>query len=170
MVPEKVQATMGPRPNPGSSDQYDRCQPIHRCLPAHPCRQVHPLPTPTPKPTHLPAPCNAAYFVKDMTVVDGASLPVNSPFVKIWRLKNVGSCTWTKDYEISFDGGDKLGGKTASMPRTVSPGEIVDIAISMKAPDDQRYLQRLLDPAECKWEQVRLVRMPETCPSLSRSK
>jgi hypothetical protein len=94
-----------------------------------------PAPTNTPLPTPQPPPCDAAQFVKDMTVVDGVSLPVNNPFVKIWQLKNIGTCTWTKDYEISFDGGDKLGGKTASMPKTVYPGEVVDIAISMKSPD-----------------------------------
>ncbi|MBN2045216.1 MAG: hypothetical protein JW757_09370 [Anaerolineales bacterium] len=94
-----------------------------------------PAPTNTPVPTSPPLPCNAASFVADMTVADGAAVPKGSSFVKIWRLKNSGSCTWTKDYEVTFDGGDKLGGKTISLPKSVSPGESVDIAIAMKAPD-----------------------------------
>ncbi|MBE0583282.1 MAG: hypothetical protein IH612_05900 [Desulfofustis sp.] len=104
-----------------------------------------PMPTSTPAPTNTPLPtatatsepvaCNAAYFVQDMTVIDGSALPKNSPFVKIWRLKNIGTCTWTKDYEVTFDGGDKMGGTTVSMPKSVAPGGLVDIAIEMTAPD-----------------------------------
>ncbi len=71
-----------------------------------------------------------------MTVADQSNMPKNARFVKVWRLKNVGSCTWTKDYEITFDGGDKLGGSAVSMPKNVSPGDVVDIAVPMKAPDD----------------------------------
>jgi hypothetical protein len=74
-------------------------------------------------------------FVRDMTVVDGSTLPKNSPFTKIWRLKNVGACTWTKDYEVTFDGGDKLGGSSISLSKSVAPGEVVDISIPMHTPD-----------------------------------
>jgi hypothetical protein len=91
-------------------------------------------PSPTPTATSKPVACNAASFVRDMTVADQTYLPKGAEFVKQWRLKNVGSCTWTKDYEITFDGGDKLGGSTVSMPKNVSPGEVVDISIAMKAP------------------------------------
>ena len=102
-----------------------------------------PLPTNTPVPTatatatSVPVACNAAQFIKDMTVNDGTQFAPNTSFIKIWRLKNVGSCTWTKDYEVSFDGGDKLGGSTTSMPHRVYPGEIVDIAVDMKAPAEK---------------------------------
>jgi len=97
-----------------------------------------PVPTtkPLPTATSVPVICNAAEFVKDMTVYDGAQFAPNTTFVKIWRLKNVGSCTWTKDYQISFDNGDKLGGSTRAMPQKVAPGEIVDIQVEMKAPSD----------------------------------
>jgi hypothetical protein len=93
-----------------------------------------PVPTATATATSVPVACNAAQFIKDMTVNDGTLFAPNTTFVKIWRLKNVGSCTWTKEYEVSFDGGDKLSGSSTAMPHRVYPGEIVDIAIQMKAP------------------------------------
>ena len=94
-------------------------------------------PSPTPTATTKPAPCNAASFVRDMTVADLTYLPKGADFVKQWRLKNVGSCTWTKDFELTFDGGDKLGGSTVSMPKNVSPGEVVDISVPMEAPNSE---------------------------------
>lgn len=112
-----------------------------------------PAPTNTPQPTNTPAPtntpqptatatkppvaCNAAQFIKDMTIADGSVMPKGVSFTKIWRLKNIGSCTWTTDYSVSFDGGDKLGGSAVDMPKKVAPGEIVDISVPMKAPDEK---------------------------------
>jgi type II secretory pathway pseudopilin PulG len=99
-----------------------------------------PLPTNTPQPTFtptatsVPVPCNAAQFIKDMTIADGTQMVPNTKFVKIWRLKNVGSCTWTTNYEITYDGGDKLSGATTAMPEKVYPGDTVDIIVDMKAP------------------------------------
>ncbi|NIW44827.1 MAG: hypothetical protein GWN30_08695 [Gammaproteobacteria bacterium] len=96
-----------------------------------------PAPTSTPTATSVPVPCNAAQFIKDMTVYDGAQFAPSTEFVKIWRLKNVGSCSWTRDYEVSFDGGDRLAGSTTAMPHRVYPGEVVDIEVEMKAPSEK---------------------------------
>ncbi|HKJ28185.1 MAG TPA: NBR1-Ig-like domain-containing protein [Anaerolineales bacterium] len=72
-----------------------------------------------------------------MTVYDSAQFSPGQEFTKVWRLQNVGSCTWNKDYEITFDGGDKMNGTTVSMPEKVFPGEVVDIAIEMQAPNSK---------------------------------
>lgn len=90
--------------------------------------------TTTPTATSEPALCNHAQFVKDMTVADEAEFPPLSEFTKVWRLKNIGTCTWTTDYRLIFDGGDKLGGATVKFPKNVAPGEVVDIAVSLQAP------------------------------------
>ena len=57
-------------------------------------------PTPTPVPptaTPTPIPCNWAQFVEDVSVKDGTVFTPDSLFTKTWRLKNIGTCTWTDD-------------------------------------------------------------------------
>src|SRR5512143_3278895 len=39
--------------------------------------------------------CDWAQFVADVTVPDGTSYAPGTTFTKTWRLKNIGSCTWT---------------------------------------------------------------------------
>ncbi|MCB2179739.1 hypothetical protein KQH54_01310 [bacterium] len=98
---------------------------------------VAPTKTTAPTPTNVPVPCNAAQFIEDMTVADGAEFAAGTTFIKVWRLKNVGSCTWNKSYTVTFDGGDQMGGSTFDMPENVSPGEQIDVAIEMKAPNSK---------------------------------
>lgn len=94
-----------------------------------------PTKTATPTATSKPIPCNSAQFIRDMTVADGSQFAPGTTFLKVWRLKNIGSCTWNKSYTVTFDGGDKLGGSTFDMPENVSPGESIDVAIEMTAPN-----------------------------------
>ncbi len=87
-----------------------------------------PLATPTP-------PCLAARFVKDVTVPDGTEFAPNTDFVKTWRLRNVGSCTWTTAFVAYFDEGDAMGAPPqVNLPHAVEPGETVDIQVAMRAP------------------------------------
>ncbi|HGJ66308.1 TPA: hypothetical protein ENS27_13160, partial [bacterium] len=46
--------------------------------------------------------CNWAGFVADVTVPDGTSFAPGAAFIKTWRLKNIGTCTWTGKYGLSF--------------------------------------------------------------------
>lgn len=102
-----------------------------------------PSPTPAP-PTNTPAPptatsvpCNLASFVKDITVPDGTLFETNQSFTKTWRLKNVGSCTWQKTYDIVFVRGDRMGGpNVVDLNTTVRPGETVDISVNLRAPTE----------------------------------
>jgi uncharacterized repeat protein (TIGR01451 family) len=57
-------------------------------------------------------------------------------FVKTWRVKNVGSCTWTTSYRLVFAGGYYMG-VTASafnLPTSVAPGASIDLSVNMIAP------------------------------------
>ena len=93
-------------------------------------------PLPTATPTATPLPCNWAQFVSDVNLPDGASVPARASFQKIWRLRNIGTCTWTTEYSLFFVSGDKLGASTlVTLPHAVKPGETVDVAVGMKAPD-----------------------------------
>ena len=39
-------------------------------------------------------PCLAAKLIRHITIPDGAYIPSNTSFVKVWRIQNIGSCTW----------------------------------------------------------------------------
>jgi hypothetical protein len=57
-------------------------------------------------------------------------------FTKTWRLKNIGSCTWTSGYKLVFDRGDAMGGpaEVQLTTGTVAPGQTVDVSVNLKAP------------------------------------
>ncbi len=80
--------------------------------------------------------CDAAAFVSDVTYPDGSNVPLGGAFTKIWRLKNVGTCTWNASYALVFVSGERLGAPTAvSLPTNVGPGQTVDLAVNMVAPN-----------------------------------
>lgn len=97
-------------------------------------------PYPTPDYTQKladgsPAPCNAAQFVEDVTVPDEMRISVGNSFTKVWRIKNVGACTWTPEYTMILVWGQPMGAKPPiSFPQVVKPGETVDLAIKLTAP------------------------------------
>ncbi len=92
---------------------------------------------PTKKP---PAPtatqdCDKANFITDVTIPDGTTLSPNDSFTKTWRLKNVGTCSWTPSYAIVFSSGDSMSGPaTQALTGNVNPGQTMDISVDLKAP------------------------------------
>ncbi|MFZ0549166.1 MAG: NBR1-Ig-like domain-containing protein [Candidatus Promineifilaceae bacterium] len=88
--------------------------------------------------TAAPAACtNIASLVADVTVPDNTQYEPNSGFSKIWRLKNMGTCTWTFSYQIVHAGGNLLNAASTVFPldQTVAPGQTADIAIDMVSPE-----------------------------------
>ncbi len=84
-----------------------------------------------------PSGCDRAQFVTDVTIPDGTVVAPGSTFTKTWRLKNVGSCTWTTAYQLVFDTGDHMaaaGADPVAMPKTVAPGDTVDVSVNLSAP------------------------------------
>jgi hypothetical protein len=93
-----------------------------------------PTATPTKSATPIPSACDRAQFISDVTVPDGTTFQPSTAFSKTWRLKNVGTCTWT-NYSLIFDSGEKMSGPdSAVIPTSVAPGQTVDITISLTAP------------------------------------
>ena len=87
-------------------------------------------------PTQTGTPCNLASFVTDVTIPDDTTFLVEKPFTKTWRLKNVGTCTWTAGYKLVFDSGERMSGPE-TQPLTavsVAPGETLDVSVNMIAP------------------------------------
>lgn len=80
--------------------------------------------------------CDAASFIADISYPDGSSVARGTTFTKIWRIKNVGTCTWTTSYALVYASGEKFGAQTAvSLPGNIGPGQNVDLPIQLTAPD-----------------------------------
>lgn len=106
--------------------------------------------TPQASVTNTPI-CNLASFVSDVSIPDNANININSGFTKTWRLRNVGSCTWTSGYQIIFDSGEQMGGPASQQLTngTVPPGQTVDVSINLTAPNSAGTYKgnwRLRDP------------------------
>jgi hypothetical protein len=93
-------------------------------------------PVATVEPTQEVEICtDRAEFIADVTVPDGADFTPGQTFVKTWRLRNTGTCTWTSSYDLVFDHGDAMGGPASqALPGLVHPGETIDLSLNLTAP------------------------------------
>ncbi|MBN2556427.1 MAG: hypothetical protein JXA97_10855 [Anaerolineales bacterium] len=75
-------------------------------------------------------------FIRDITIPDDTVFSPGEAFTKTWRVRNDGTCQWSADYALVFAGGTRFGAPQAvSIGQSVSPGETIDISISMTAPN-----------------------------------
>jgi hypothetical protein len=98
-------------------------------------------PTATAAPTNNPFEttptqiiCDDAKWVEDVTVPDGTQMSPGQDFVKTWKIRNTGSCTWGTGYAPIFAYGEKMGGIAEPLTGAVAPGEEVEISVRFKAP------------------------------------
>ena len=69
------------------------------------------------------------------SVADGTVFAPGEAFTVTWRLKNVGTSTWTPAYVFRFYSGNAFGApQEILVGQEVAPDETVDISVSMKAP------------------------------------
>jgi hypothetical protein len=95
--------------------------------------EATPTPVP-PSPVPPSVPCDWAELVANITVDEGTLFPPGAPITKVWRLRNIGSCTWTPEYSLVFAGGDRLNGpNSVSLAGDVSPGQTVDVVLNLFA-------------------------------------
>ena len=104
---------------------------------------IVPLPTltqPAPPAPLPPAPlaatrCDWVGFVGDVSVPDGSSYAPSTALTKTWRLRNIGSCTWTTAYALVFSSGLPMGGPAAvNLLSSVAPNQVVDLSVNLTAP------------------------------------
>jgi hypothetical protein len=80
--------------------------------------------------------CNAASFVKDISVSDGSVFDPGQDFTKTWRLQNVGTCSWSSSYSLVFISGDRLSAPASmALPDYVNPGQAINLSANMTAPN-----------------------------------
>lgn len=71
----------------------------------------------------------------DVTIPDNTVLQPGQAFNKIWRLVNVGTCTWETSYAAVFFSGEQMSAPAVvSLKGQVAPGQSVDISVDMVAP------------------------------------
>jgi hypothetical protein len=76
----------------------------------------------------------------DLDIIDYSFVYPGTNFTKTWRIKNIGTCTWTTKYRFQYISGNPMGADTIYLPRSVAPGDTIDIALNMRAPDiDEDY-------------------------------
>lgn len=91
--------------------------------------------SPAASATITPIPCDKADFIADVTIPDGTSFAGGAKFIKTWRLKNTGVCTWTTSYQVVFTGGNSMGSPAAvNLSTNVPPDQTIDISLELTAP------------------------------------
>ena len=76
-----------------------------------------------------------AEYITSLTIPDGTEIMPGETFVKTWRMRNTGTCTWTKNYSWTFKGGDVLTLMDTTVIDLVLPGEEVDISVTLVVPE-----------------------------------
>ena len=123
---------------------------IRSQTPKPPLNTLSPARTPTPVPPTVTASATvvpptltatlvcdqaAAGNPIDITINDNTPMLPGQNFTKIWRLQNVGACTWTKAYSASFFYGAQMDAPAfVPLSRDVPSGESAEIIIDMVAP------------------------------------
>lgn len=96
-------------------------------------------PAATPAPGEAPAQETAqcsdivAYYA-DVTIPDGTSFQQGESFVKTWRIKNVGTCSWDSGYSLVFAGGEVMNAPIMNPLEPIPPGAVTDISVTLTAP------------------------------------
>jgi hypothetical protein len=106
-------------------------------FPTYPFFTLTPISTPVPVVL-----CDEALFIKDVTIPDGTILGRGTNFTKVWRVQNVGSCTWSPSYSVVLVSGNGFGASTIVwMPGYVYPGNSIDLSVNMTAPNTDGHYQ-----------------------------
>lgn len=73
----------------------------------------------------------------DVTIPDDTEMKPGESFTKVWRLQNIGTCSWTSDYALVWFSGEKLGAQqSVPLNGRVDPGQVVEVSVDMVAPMD----------------------------------
>ncbi len=81
--------------------------------------------------------CEDAAYEGDVTIEDGTEIAPGESFSKIWSMKNTGSCTWSKNFYVTFVSGNDMDGSDTKIDTVVDPGEVASVAVDLTAPEDE---------------------------------
>ncbi|MBN1303035.1 MAG: hypothetical protein JXA13_01265 [Anaerolineales bacterium] len=107
--------------------------------------------TSPPADTATPGPCDDSLFIADVNVYDLTVIQPGQDFIKTWRIKNIGACTWGAGYVVAYaDYAYKMDGQAAAIDQVVEQGEEIEVSVQFKAPTESgEYLSawRMVNPA-----------------------
>jgi len=67
--------------------------------------------------------------------IDGSYFGPKQVFKKIWTIKNIGTTTWNKDYDLVYVSGTRMTEKNViPLPAAVKPGKTLELGIQLTAP------------------------------------
>jgi hypothetical protein len=76
-----------------------------------------------------------AEFVGDVTIPDGTVMTPGQVFLKTWRVRNSGTCSWGEGYNLVYYFGEEMSGQPVlSATEIVEPGQEVEISVQFTAP------------------------------------
>jgi hypothetical protein len=115
--------------------------------PASPTTEILPADTPTVPPTDAPPPANTtkpapnpascySTGVIDVTIPDNWTTTREDHFIKTWRFTNFGTCTWTREYSLVFESGERMEAPDAVILTNdpIPPGVSVDVSVTLLSP------------------------------------
>lgn len=71
----------------------------------------------------------------DVNIPDGTQMTPGQEFVKTWKIKNAGICTWGAGYKVIYAGyTDQMSGQPQPITGVIGPGQEVQISVQFKAP------------------------------------
>lgn len=71
----------------------------------------------------------------DVNVPDGTQMTPGQQFIKTWKIKNAGICTWGAGYRVIYAGyTDSMSGQPQPINGVIGPGQEVEISVQFKAP------------------------------------
>lgn len=76
----------------------------------------------------------------DVNVPDNTVVSPGQDFVKTWKIKNIGSCTWGEGYKLVFSysslpNDDALNGVAQPLTAAIGPQQEVEVSVQFTAPD-----------------------------------
>lgn len=71
----------------------------------------------------------------DVNIPDNTTMAPGQEFVKTWKIKNIGACTWGEGYELVFSYGEEMDGEPQPLGAAIAPGQEVDVSVQFTAPD-----------------------------------
>jgi hypothetical protein len=92
-----------------------------------------PQPQPQPQAPAQPASCAQLRWVSDVTIPDGTAIAPGAQFVKTWKVRNAGTCSFSGT--LTFIGtGNKMGGTSPTVLPKIDAGQQADVSINLTAP------------------------------------
>ncbi|MBV6393191.1 MAG: hypothetical protein DCC59_08260 [Chloroflexi bacterium] len=74
----------------------------------------------------------------DVTIPDGTPMTPGQDFVKTWKIKNTGICTWDTSYKAIFSysspPNERMSAQPVPLASLVAPGQEVEVSVQFKAP------------------------------------